>query len=262
MNHTKSYAGGGILSEEHALSRIDEMIKGELDPEQASADWLKTYRAKPSNWAVDCNFAESPVGGAEPLPVEFYEDIQGELRTLATQYLDGPNPKSADFDYHAGLRMRSVVEKHLKPFDMFEHTAASRTFWILLSVYVVPDVIIRRWGFKVGAGGDSGADNVLSRFGIRRSGTLVRDTLSRIWWKHELIQAGGVEPTQERFEMKDDEWQERPSLFSYPAVAGHVAGVTAAEEAKPHGSSAAWAKAYGRALPSVDAETFDLSSLD
>jgi hypothetical protein len=134
-----------------------------------------------------------------------------------------------------------TVAKILHKFisQQHEYLACREEFWALLSIYVLPDVILRwyrnprlngwesdltKLAESLSTGTGSGA--IADRFDLGRT-FYTRDSLGRIWWKyHVLHEALGKPPTSEQFlRAKSSVWQERPEVYSYPPIVKHTANI-------------------------------------
>lgn len=136
-----------------------------------------------------------------------------------------------------------VLYENIPP--TYEYVASLKEFWMLLSVYVVPDWV---WSCYETPEKPMSTDVEGARFLLKRG--LVRDALARHWWKcHVLTEALGRSPRPAEYSnTAPSTWQERTRMYSYPEIVKQT--VTAAAE---YSSTNDPAKAAGKALYVYDA---------
>lgn len=120
---------------------------------------------------------------------ESYKDLSVELRKIRAGILGlkaaQPNykfdHKKYDYDLEFGLEMYSMFkEKYSEDFSL--RNLSNNSFWIYLSVSVIPDIVAERWG---------------ENNQVRSYKTPRRIWLSSLWWYIHLSWQGDKESTRE-----------------------------------------------------------------
>jgi hypothetical protein len=224
-------AGNDLVELIEESSSYEDLIN---KSSKAAEEWLNKLEST-GNPKKDCNAELDSVAGlgSDPRSVTMaLRDMRKEILLCLQPQSEGADVSDKNFPEY---RVAKHLYKHIG--GGYEYLTASREFWVLISVYVLPDVVFRwyRSGWEKSYVENKKvlvkSNKVAGRFAIRDT-FQTRDSFSRLWWKyHSLTASLAAVPSSRQYNNNSDSvWQERVEIYCYPPVVKYTANNPAGDD--------------------------------